>query len=55
MQLSRREYLGLLGASAALAAAPGGDADRERRMQLVARGQVRHVHTLGAVQRPGPA
>src|ERR1700733_11590389 len=33
MQLSRRDCLGLLGAGAALAAAPGGDADRERRMQ----------------------
>jgi alpha-L-fucosidase len=34
MQLSRRDCLGLLGAGAALAAAqPGGEADRERRMQ----------------------
>ena len=33
MQLSRRDCLGLLGAGTALAAAPGGDADRERRMQ----------------------
>ena len=33
MHLSRRDCLGLLGAGAALAAAPGGDADRERRMQ----------------------
>src|SRR5580693_243493 len=33
MHLSRRDYLALLGAGAALAATPGGDADRERRMQ----------------------
>ena len=36
MQLSRRDYLALLGAGAAgaaLAATPGGDADRDRRMQ----------------------
>src|ERR1039457_2352432 len=33
MQLSRRDCLGLLGAGAALAAAPGGDADREGRLQ----------------------
>ena len=33
MQLSRRDYLALLGAGAALAATPGGDADREQRMQ----------------------
>ena len=33
MHISRRDCLGLMGAGAALAAAPGGDADRERRMQ----------------------
>jgi alpha-L-fucosidase len=33
MQVSRRECLGLLGAGAAMAAASGGDADRERRMR----------------------
>jgi alpha-L-fucosidase len=33
MQLSRRDWLGLMGAGAALAAAPGDDADRARRMR----------------------